>query len=361
MSGDEQHRNGSRNGSVSRDDPNPFEVLPLEEYETEAPRYLWDPYLRLGQINLLDAKGGSGKTTFCVALAVQGSLGHIPWAGECEPFKTLYFGHEDTPGEIRTLYEQMGGRPGFFFPMTKPFMLTQPNVKRVRDTIDEVGAKLVVFDSITYYLGDLIKNAFNGMEIAPHLARLRDVARGADCCITNIRHFKQGTAGIDASDMGSGSEQWRNSHRSQLVLRPHPDARNHPRFGIIEHTKGSLLAPRGLPFGFQFKDGQFGWVPSEQIDLSVFDRAKDVTATKVTMQVSDVVDWLKAKLSDGPIASNELFDMLQKDGGSRNQAFEAKKVLPITATPIGAKGRKGLAGWLWTLKVEEQEDPFADD
>lgn len=325
-----------------------FDVKPLEHYEVEEARFLWEPYIRLGQINLLDAKGGSGKTTLCVAIAVQGSLGNIPWRGECEPFKTLYFGTEDTPGELRKLYVQMGGKEGFLIPMMEPFQLTDENLKRVKATILKTGAKFVVFDAVTYYVGNLIRNPLNGMEIAPFLGKLRDVARATDSAIVDIRHFKQGTAGKDVADMGNGSEQWRNSHRSQLVLRPHPDK---VRYGIIEHTKGSLNAPKGDPFGFQFINGSFGWVPPSEIDLSVFDKDREVT-TDGAMEASEAVDWLKEFLSEGPRASKDVFSSIEKAGGSRDLAYEAKRVLSVIAKQANNKGQRGSAGWTWELKEE---------
>lgn len=325
-----------------------FEIRTLAEYEPELPEYLpgWNPYFRLEQLNLLDAKGGAGKTTLSCAISALGSIGRGLYGEECEPFKTLYFGTEDTAGEFRYTFDQVGGNPAMVLPIKDVFKLDGHGLARVQATIEKFGAKCVVFDALKYYLAGLIRNSLDDMEIAPHLAALREVARDTGCSIINIRHFTKYSSGKEIEEMGSGSEQWRNSHRSQLVLRPHPDK---PRCGIVQQAKGSLNSPKGEPFGFAFHEGQFRWIPSSEIDIAMFEE-KAAPKSKVTMSLAEAISWLRAALKNGPVLSNDLFKTVEDAGGNRSLLFEAKKLIPMKAArPIGNVGKRGVQGWVWEL------------
>ncbi len=324
-----------------------FSVKPLESFSHEYPDFLWEPYLRRGQINLLDAKGGAGKTTLVVALAVQGSIGRRAFSDEeHEPYKTLYFGKEDTAGELRVLYDQMGGKPGYFFPCAEPFQLNEEGLMLVEETIEEVGAQFVVFDSITYYVAKLVRNPLNGMEIEPHLSALREVARATKSCILNIRHFSRNAPNVADEDKGSGSEQWRNSHRSQLVLQPHPDIH---RYGIVKHAKGSLNSAKGAPFGFHIADGIFGWIRNPDLEALKPGREQKVGA------LADAERFLKELNADGTRfrLADEVQALAKEKKIGRDSYYAALKSMNIQSTNRGFADKRYRLVW-------PEYDPYAD-
>lgn len=249
-----------------------FDTVSLSDAEPEKPEWTWDPYIMKRHINLLDAKGSSGKTTLIVGLALSLSIGRIPFGGECEPQTTLYFGCEDTPGEVRYLADKIGGDLTRFIHVADPSIrLDAAGLAKVYRTIKKHNASLVCFDAITYYYAGMVRDPFNGMELAPHLNKLRDLAREANVGIWNVRHFAKYSKGKDIEEMGAGAEQWRNSHRRQLVLRPNPNKAL--RQGIVCPARGSLNAGAGDPFAFSMENDVFGWIRNP--DLSVFDQEAD--------------------------------------------------------------------------------------
>jgi hypothetical protein len=68
----------------------------ISEVEPEEVRFLWDPYVPLRKVTLLEGDPGQGKSWIAAALAASGSLGTgLPGAGPFEPFSTLFFTAED--------------------------------------------------------------------------------------------------------------------------------------------------------------------------------------------------------------------------------------------------------------------------
>jgi hypothetical protein len=336
----------------------------LDHFEEEGAEFLWEPYLRSRQINLLDAKGGSGKTTFALALAALGANGNIPWLGDRPRFRTLFFAQEDSPGEMRTVFREVGGRDASaVIPYTDPLELDRDGLMRVEELIRATGAGLVVFDAITYYLPGRIKAAFDNLAIAQVLNALREVMRRTGAAALNIRHFKQGRQGLGIEDWGTGGEVWRNSHRSQLVLLPHLER---PRSSAIFHTKGSLVAGMGEPFGFSFVDGIFGWVKPS--DLRIEDYVEDgkvpgkrAPAQGRPMEESSVRlrEWLCEHVPLQWTSSREIEERARVAGFSvPGGAWTRAKQLLCTS-------RKSVQGWEMRLRSEHAQhvmevDPFED-
>lgn len=336
----------------------------LDAFEEESAEFLWEPYLRARQINLLDAKGGSGKTTFALALAALGSNGNIPWIGDRPRFRTLFFAQEDSPGEMRTVFREVGGRDASaVIPYTDPLELDREGLERVEELIRATGAKLVVFDAITYYLPGRIKAAFDNLAIAQVLNALREVMRRTGAAALNIRHFKQGRQGLGIEDWGTGGEVWRNSHRSQLVLLPHLER---PRSSAIFHTKGSLVAGMGEPFGFSFTDGVFGWVKPS--DLRVEDYVEDGKVPGKRnpgqgrpMEESSLRlrEWLTGHVPLQWTSSKEIEDMARAAGFTVGSGAWARAKNQLCTS------RKTVSGWEMRLRSENaqhtiEEDPFEE-
>lgn len=343
------------------------DLLPVDEddctlvdiHAIEEPVFLWEPYLRRGQLNLMDAKGGAGKTTFCIAVAMQGSLGKLPCGhGSCDKFTTLYFGSEDSAGELRSVYVQMGGLPGHFYscPTDKvaTLRLDADGLAYVKKQIRKTGAKFVIFDAIIYFLPQTVKNPYNPMEIAPVLNALREVARETDCCILMIRHFAASGEGKDVENFGAGSQQWRNSCRSQLVLRPHPNLKEFPRYAIVQHTKGALQVAIGEPFAVQFIDGNLTW--ASNVDLGVFEKEYAKPGPKPKLPLREAVQWMIGYLKDGPKDSGETIAALIEFGGTKDSYYKAYRELGIKGRPITTQGVQGTQGF--KIELPEEFDPF---
>jgi hypothetical protein len=221
---------------------------------------------------------------------------------------------------MKVVYRECGGLTGgWLIPYTDPMALDDDGLSDLEGMIRHTGARLVVFDSIAYYMPGQIKAMFDNVAVARLCNGLREVMRRTKCTCLNIRHTKQSTKGLPMTDWGTGGDQWRNSHRSQLVLVRHP---NIGRQAAVFHLKASLLSPLAPGFGFSFNEGRFGWIehvsPLEYgIDDSALPGQVGPTAggnlrgpNPVKMQAA--IDALILTLSKGPVAYGTAKDLVLK-------------------------------------------------
>ena len=233
-----------------------------EEFKPVEMDFLWEPYFPKGKCILLDASGGTGKTSLMASISAMMSNGLTPVTGEPtgQCVKTLYLHQgEDQSEEIETIYRACGGKPGGMLYYDVPFALDNRGVKSIEETIVAHGIGLVVVDALFYFLVSLTDAGNNAMEILPVMQRMNAMAARTGVCVVNIRHTVKG-GGLEraASDLGMGSVQFRNSHRGQLVARRHPED-----WGLVVVTdeKGSLLVQKGDPFGYRRIGNAIEFVP----------------------------------------------------------------------------------------------------
>lgn len=316
----------------------------LSSYEPEEPKFLWEPYIRDEQCNMLDAKGGSGKTTFIIALAAAGSLGYLPFGQKCEPFSTLYYGNEDSGGEIRATFDEIKGDADHFFPVTDPFVLDAAGFERVALDIEEARPRLVVFDAIKYYLSGGEKAEFDAPTVARTINTLRETARRYSCSFLLVRHFSKFVKDKDMLDMGAGISQWRDSCRSQLVMLKHPGK---PRNSVVWHTKGSLRGREGEAFALGWGSGEFGWWHPTQADFDQFgmdSQGKKSTVGRPSTSLDRAIEFLEKALLLGGRRVGAVVEEAETEEISRATLYRA-------ARQIGVTTKDGF----WFLK-----DPFAD-
>ena len=317
-------------------------VNAIETYQIENPQFLIGTHIRLAQMNLLDAEGAAGKTTVALAIAAAGSNGWDPvYKKKITPFKTLYFGDEDSGGDIRFIYESLGGKPGFLMDYRDAFPLSGNAFQLLKETIEEYDIKFVVFDALAYYLP--VKDLNNAVELVKPLQALRAVAMETGAAILNLRHIGKGKDGKPISEMGIGSVQIRNSHRSQLVMLRHPD-KEKKSVRVITHEKGSIRVEMGEPFGWAYEDGRFTWV---DIDPAELDSSIQTKGGKV----GDCEKWLRANLTGRFAQVSEFTSILRDLGFTESTIKRARANVDVKCVKDG-QGR-----WLATI---EKLDPFAD-
>lgn len=237
-------------------------VTPISAFQQKLPTFLWNPYLPEGKAILLDADGGTGKTTFMLAVAASMGLGVIPGEheGSCDPISTLYYGDEDDPGEYRVIYDACGGDPSKLAICSQRFPLNDKGLQDVEDTIRQGGYKIVVFDALLYYLFNVVKDSNTALEVAPVLGRLTEIAKSTGSTVVCIRHTVKATKDVAAKNLGQGSAQFRNSARGQLVMRWHPDSVANKGVRVVTHEKGSILVEQGQPFAWKRMGYGVEWI-----------------------------------------------------------------------------------------------------
>lgn len=257
-----------------------FKSTPIGDFEDVVPEFgIMGKYIRAGQLNLLDAPGGSGKTTLVLSIAASGSRGIDILSGDpIQPFKTLLFTTEDDPGELKKVYFEFGGNTDFLHVIERPIDLRGENLDYLKKKFMDEGFKMAVFDPIlTYMPGG--SNVNDPAAVNHFLSGIRRVAMETRTAILAIRHFKKGAKYSDFNEMGAGSMQFRDTARSQLVIVDHPDAEEQKHLvgvKVVIHAKGSMQVPRQPAFGYRLGINAGLFKPTHEYMVGVEEKVKPV-------------------------------------------------------------------------------------
>jgi hypothetical protein len=318
--------------------------IPLaSDFEREEPEFLWGNWIRLGQLNLLEARQGAGKTTFLMALAKQNELGVFPWQErKFDPGFTLYIGDEDSGGEILATYEDMGG-DGSRLGILKPWLLDEEGLRKFEAYLDrKPETRLVIFDPFMATWPTGVSENDN-VFLRQSLAAVRRIAIRRKIAIVLVRHFTKSIKGKHFSEYGGGGAQWQAGVRTQSVVLPHP-GRNHRFVGVFP-ARGSLRAKRGEPFGYEIPpNGEFAWIAPADLPVHEFAEYYQLD-----------VDRSDGSVPKGPTQSDLLEQFLRKalEGGPR---YEDE--LKVEAAKVGLKpdgkpwrnARERVVGNSWSLE-----------
>ena len=232
----------------------------FDEIGSESPAFLWEPYLRAGNLNLIAGDGGSGKTTLALMIAAALADGAAPKnmpglldAVPLEGTHSLILSFEDEPGELRHRLDLCLCRhperihtlkPGEIIPM-----LTDEAAMKA--LVEECRARLLVIDPVQAFLRNGA-DANSVTDVRRALDSLRRVCMETDCCGLLIAHLNKG-AGRSAMHRVSGSMDFVNAVRSACLVVPHPK-RKEERCMLHFKCNG---APLGDTVAFTFSEGGF--------------------------------------------------------------------------------------------------------
>lgn len=319
-----------------------------DDFEEVVPEYLVEPYLRKGKGILLDADGGTGKTTLIVAVAAWLSQGWTmlgDYKGE-GPINTLYLHrHEDENDEIHTVYVRNGGDPKRVFYVKKhhAWFPTKEGCRVLKETIEANNIGLVVLDPLFSFLADfpnsqdLMKDQ---MAVYKVLDPLMDVYAATGAVGVHLRHTVKGQVDKATSELGMGSAGFRNRHRGQLVMRYHPDKENFRGVVGLTDEKGSLLTYKGEPFFFRKTDA----LQVEQILNITEDPWEKRPVTGGAQKKAE--EWLKNHLQGDVKYVRDIRSAAESEGIATGALYRAKESLGAMESTLG-----GLK--TWTL------DPYA--
>lgn len=336
-------------------------LQPIESFAPEPVVWLWEPYIRRKQLTLLDARAGSGKTSLICFLAAAGSNGISPFNGSGETFRTMYFGNEDGPGDLVTVFLELGGKNGAFFPFVvtednEDLQLDEAGLAKLERLIVRNNIDLVVFDPMLEFLPSDIKKSFDDIAIRRVLTRLRRVADRTNTAIVMIRQFAATATGKDFTQYGTGGEIWRNSARGQLVMIPHPDRNEHE--SIVKPGKGSLRAAAGPAFGVKWSGDIFGLIAPEHFDEEPYADVLQGRFTKgdstgknprgAPKKLGKVCLVIQELLEPGAMYVTKLLELTKEKAGCEKSTFYlAKKSMNLRDT-------KGM------ISLPDDYDPFDD-
>lgn len=332
------------------------DFIDMAKVRPESPEYLWEPYLRLKQVNIVEAKGSSGKSTFLLAVAAALSNGILPFGGRCEPVTTLYYGREDDPGELRHRFDSLGGDASRLKTLKQLYEFDQRGLARMQESIIRLGARLIIIDPAKDFLPRWIPHEFDNVKISRWLGDIRDVSRSTSSAVVAVRHWSKETKNVALAHRGAGGDQWRNSARVQLVLVRHPGRPASEEYVGVFPCRGSINAPAGDPFGISNEAGQFQWIAPDDFDLAPFEQEFDLgqpSASAKGPTQAVVEDFLRRHVPSRTYAPVKELETLAKAAGINigGGTWKRAKAKLCEAARFGD-------GWNVTLK---EVDPFANE
>ncbi|WP_324718017.1 AAA family ATPase [Carboxydochorda subterranea] len=373
---------GSRPDSDASPNVEPI-ILTVADVEPARVEFLWEPYLPLGKLTLLDGDPGVGKSW--VALAIAAALSHGTPPGQpdeplpvSEPADTVYITAEDDVADtIRPRLAQLGAdlRRIHVLPAVRvvaqrdtrtsgddeedrrrrraerqaailrgdaherPFTLL--DVELLRRVLEERRPKLVVIDPLEGHLPpDTDLN--RAEKVRPVLQGLARVATDFHCSVLVLRHLSK-EARDRALYRGLGSIDLAAVARSVLLAGADPKS---PGDRALVHIK-SNLGPRGPSLGYRIDKDGFAWTgPSTltAVDLLAPERAAGEA------QVERAKAFLVNLLQGGPVPQAQVEEEARRAGISRRTLQRAKGELEVESRRHSQPGApRGTGEWLWTL------------
>lgn len=332
----------------------------------EPPRWLLAPYFQLGKGTMIQGDNGTGKTAFMCAIAAHVSTGRPLLGLEVEaPGDVIMLSTEDDLPVLRGRIEADGGDLTRCHFMTNAAGLTF-NSPEVEAAIQQVKAKLVVFDPIQAFMGAGV-DMFRPNETRPLLAKLFETCDRHDCACAIIAHTGKAAGDKSPVNRALGSVDIPASMRSILQLIRNPDNEEEC---VMVHVKCSN-APKGRSIAYQIGDrGGVQWMGFSDLsvdDLSTIQKRKEKGIPYEKEPLVQVFNqlitdkpgggfWSYAELKEigmkllGFPPFSDINDLRAKLSGPLARELQQKDGLIVVC---GVKGAHGVRG----VKVEQYKVP----
>ena len=258
-------------------------------------RFIWAPYVPVGDYTVLMADGGTGKTILCCGIAAAISRGE-PLPGDYFSDKqgktVLLISAEDTGELLKKRLSASGAN------LERVFILDclasvglnfTDGYDEFVDLIQRYKPALAVIDPWHAFIGDNIDiNRVNC--VRPVFQRLANLAKTCDCGLVLVSHVNKRAQGENANNAATGSTDFINAARSAMrVIFDDEPGRENSR--VLVHTKSNYAAP-GKSVRYRItEDGGLVWDGFSDITRRTLeDAARWRKTTYEALQKQDIQD-----------------------------------------------------------------------
>ena len=215
-----------------------YSVIRLSEVQPETQEFLWNPYIPIGELTIMYAAGGTGKSFATVGIASDITTGRtLPIYGNqqvaTKPERVLFISAEDNESVILNRMRETRGNPNNCFVLKTPktrkeldtesFLLPQNKDDTIRiqafaNLLEKIQPKLVIIDPWSVYIGD-DKNMNKANDVRGVTSVLTVLAKEFHCAILVVAHVNKMPQTENANNAVSGSTALIDSSRSALCIR----------------------------------------------------------------------------------------------------------------------------------------------
>ena len=328
-------------GSVTADGKPSLRIGSMRDIEPVEVQWLWEPYIPLGKITILQGDPGMGKTFLSTRIAaIVSTGGNFPdGTGLREPGGVLMQTAEDDLEDtiVPRLIAAGADRRRINYIIEDEAGLTFDD-ERLREAISRLRPKLVVIDPLQAYLGG--KDMNQSAEMRPLMHGLKTLAEEFGCAMLLIGHMNKAQGGKTIY-RGLGSIDIAASARSVLAVGPVPDVK-HQR--AVVHIKSNcaaygptLLYNLDADRGFEWA-GTSGLTADEILNGGSF-------AVHGAPEREDAEHFLTETLKEGKMQSRVVEDEARACGISAMTLRRARERLGVVCT----KGKGADKSWYWEL------------
>ena len=336
-------------------------LVNMAQVQARAVKWLWEPYIPLECITLLEGDPKTGKTWAALAVTAAITRG-FPLPGEGgkfiarEPGKVLYLTAEDSidmtlkprldKGNADTSrVEAFEGKIGRDGKTVVP--INMQDLPELDEALEQVKPVLIVIDSMVPHLGPKVDQN-KPEQIVPVLNGVARLAEKHSCACLIIRHWKKGPS-ERALYKGQGTVSIAGVARSILMVGKDP---NQPGKGVIVHSACNL-AKEGPSQSFAITDaGAWEWCGISELS------AAELVAPEVVEQSgarADAKKFLREALAQGPRSAVDMEDEADANGIAPATLKRARKELNIRAFKLGR-------AWYWELpRPKAKEEDHQED
>ena len=363
--------------------------------------WLWEPYMPLGELVLLDGDPGVGKSTLWVelvrAVLAGGGLPYgeilpspltadqLEWKAKGrdhfvipEPLvrqpRILILSAEDDAGKmlrpkldvagipVKQLKRQVKVIDGVTSPNGRVVGFSLEDERHVRALereISDFDADVLIIDPLSSHIGGQ-SDTHKETKVRALIDPLTKIAQRFGCTVLAVRHLTK--SGRDKSIYrGQGSIAFAAGARSILLAGVNPKSETERTFGLA-HIK-SNYGPHGPTLGYRMVAVPMPALGSDQVrsriewigieeNLTAADMLKSEGSGK-EKRLDEAVAFLQTFLSGGPQEANNVLRQAKAERISEKTLRRAKKLMGVKSEPAADRTEKGQferkAPWYWRL------------
>ena len=309
----------------------------MSDIQAEPVQWLWEPFIPLNSITLIQGDGGTGKTSMALAVAAAVTTGAaLPGGtGNAAPAAVIVQNAEDSYSKtIKPRLEMLGADCGMIEVISEDEQELSFADERIEQAIIKTSAKLVVLDPVQAYFCGANMNSANS--VRPIMKQLGKVAERNNCAILIVGHLQK--KGGRSQYRGLGSIDIYAAARSVMTV----GFTGMDDMRAVVHNK-SNLAPPGAPLAFGF-DPVNGFIWLGDCDVTIDELLNSVKKAPKD-QLSKACNLIKATLMYGSVPAVEIMLSAEAQGISEKTLKRAKSALGVISVKRGGK-------WFWEMPIE---------
>ena len=287
--------------SVETAVPHPRVAKRASEFGEDDTKFIWNPYLPVGDYTVVMADGGTGKTIWSCGIAAAISTGRPLPADEGSNHtaqNVLMLSAEDSGKVLGKRLLASGADLNRVFVLDREGSQGMNVVEAYPEfeaTVLRYEPKLIIIDPWHAYLGaNLNLNKVNA--VRPVLQRFSSLAQKCNCAMILVSHVNKRAQGENANNAATGSTDFVNAARSAFRIIFDTDDENSR---IMVHTK-SNYGPAGPSIRYQITaDSGVEWMGISPITRRTLEEAaRRRTTPGDVARYTQVHDMAKERLID---------------------------------------------------------------